>query len=157
LKISKEVKVGAVVVTALALFYYGYNFLKGSKLFKSGYYVHAEYSNINGLSIDDPVMVKGFRVGKVSATAYDSKSGKILVELNIHDDDLQIPKNTQAVIISSGLLGGKEINLELGNSADYIKPGGSINSGMEGDFLSSLSSSLEPFEKSAMNAVESID
>jgi phospholipid/cholesterol/gamma-HCH transport system substrate-binding protein len=149
--------VGLVVVVSLALFYYGYNYLKGSKLFKSGYYIYAQYSNINGLGLDDPVMIRGFRVGKVSNTKLASQSGQILVEFHILDDELEIPNNSQAVIISSGLLGGKEINIEFGDSPNYMQPGDTITSGMEGDFLSSLSSSLEPFEQSAMDAVTSID
>ncbi|MGB0391034.1 MAG: MlaD family protein [Salibacteraceae bacterium] len=157
MEISREVKVGLTVVVSLLLFYFGYNYLKGSKVFKSGYFVHAQYSNINGLGVDDPILVQGFNIGKVNSTSFNSTTGKILVELHILNEDLSIPNNSTAVIVSSSLLGGKEIHINMGKSEVFLEDGDTIKSDTEGDLLSSLSSSLEPFEKSAMDAVNSID
>ncbi|MBD80860.1 MAG: hypothetical protein CL840_18230 [Crocinitomicaceae bacterium] len=157
MKISKEIRIGIVVVISLSLFYYGYNYIKGNDLFKSGTFIYAKYTNINGLSQDDPILTQGYRIGKVSNMHFDMATGKILVELLIVNDQIRIPVNSEAVIASSGLLGGKEINLKLGDANVYLEPNDTIGSGTEGDLLSSLSSSLEPFEKSAMNAVNSVD
>jgi len=157
LSISKELRVGIVVIISLGLFYYGFNYLKGSNIFKTGSFYYAEYPNVNGLSVDDPIFTKGFRVGKVSSTKLNMETGKILVQLQITNEEIKIPSNSEAIIASSGLLGGKEINLKLGDSQEYLEINDTLSSGTEGDLIDSFTSSLEPFEKSAMDAVTSID
>jgi phospholipid/cholesterol/gamma-HCH transport system substrate-binding protein len=157
LSISKELRVGIVVIISLGLFYYGFNYLKGSNIFKTGSFYYAEYPNVNGLSVDDPIFTKGFRVGKVSSTKLNMETGKILVQLQITNEEIKIPSNSEAIIASSGLLGGKEINLKLGDSQEYLEINDTLSSDTEGDLIDSFTSSLEPFEKSAMDAVTSID
>ncbi|MGY8953360.1 MAG: MlaD family protein [Flavobacteriales bacterium] len=157
MSISKELRVGIVVIISLGLFYYGFNYLKGSNIFKTGSFYYAEYPNVNGLSVDDPVFTKGFRVGKVSSTKLNMETGKILVQLQITNEEIKIPSNSEAIIASSGLLGGKEINLKLGDSQEYLEINDTLSSDTEGDLIDSFTSSLEPFEKSAMDAVTSID
>ena len=157
MSISKELRVGIVVIISLGLFYYGFNYLKGSNIFKTGSFYYAEYPNVNGLSVDDPVFTKGFRVGKVSSTKLNMETGKILVQLQITNEEIKIPTNSEAIIASSGLLGGKEINLKLGDSQEYLEINDTLSSDTEGDLIDSFTSSLEPFEKSAMDAVTSID
>ena len=157
MSISKELRIGIVVIISLGLFYYGFNYLKGSNIFKTGSFYYAEYPNVNGLSVDDPIFTKGFRVGKVSSTKLNMETGKILVQLQITNEEIKIPSNSEAIIASSGLLGGKEINLKLGDSQEYLEINDTLSSGTEGDLIDSFTSSLEPFEKSAMDAVTSID
>lgn len=157
MSISKELRVGIVVIISLGLFYYGFNYLKGSNIFKTGSFYYAEYPNVNGLSVDDPIFTKGFRVGKVSSTKLNMETGKILVQLQITNEEIKIPSNSEAIIASSGLLGGKEINLKLGDSQEYLEINDTLSSDTEGDLIDSFTSSLEPFEKSAMDAVTSID
>ena len=157
MSISKELRVGIVVIISLGLFYYGFNYLKGSNIFKTGSFYYAEYPNVNGLSVDDPIFTKGFRVGKVSSTKLNMETGKILVQLQITNEEIKIPSNSEAIIASSGLLGGKEINLKLGDSQEYLEINDTLSSGTEGDLIDSFTSSLEPFEKTAMDAVTSID
>ena len=157
MSISKELRIGIVVIISLGLFYYGFNYLKGSNIFKTGSFYYAEYLNVNGLSVDDPIFTKGFRVGKVSSTKLNMETGKILVQLQITNEEIKIPSNSEAIIASSGLLGGKEINLKLGDSQEYLEINDTLSSGTEGDLIDSFTSSLEPFEKSAMDAVTSID
>ena len=91
MSISKELRVGIVVIISLGLFYYGFNYLKGSNIFKTGSFYYAEYPNVNGLSVDDPVFTKGFRVGKVSSTKLNMETGKILVQLQITNEEIKIP------------------------------------------------------------------
>lgn len=157
MNISKELKVGIVVIVSLGLFYYGFNYLKGANVFKSGTAYFAEYPNVNGLAPDDPIFIQGYRIGKVNGTYFNINSGKILVELLILNKEIVIPENSEAIIASSGLLGGKQINLKLGNSSTLLEEGDTISSGTEGDLIDSFTSSLEPFEKSAMEAVTSVD
>ena len=157
MKRSKEISIALVVLGSLSLLYYGYFFIKGSKLFKTGRVFYAVYNNVAGLSIDDPVTIRGYRVGKVRDANFMVKEGSILLELEIANEELEIPFDSKAIIINTGLLGGKEVDIKLGISGNYLTPGDTITSGTEEDLLTSLSSSLEPFEKKALEAVGSID
>lgn len=153
MQLSKELKVGAVVVAALALFYYGYSFLKGSRLFETGYSLYANYTDINGLSIDNPVMMKGFKIGKVGSLELNNTTGQILVEIHINEDETVIPKNTKAIISDDGLLGGKAIRLDLGNSVEGLADGDTIKGLMEKGMMAGI----EPLTKSANDVVSSAD
>lgn len=139
------------------MLYYGYFYLKGSNLFTRGRTFYAVYNNVAGLDIDDPVSIKGYRVGKVRDATLIGHGGQVLLELEISNEKLDIPKDSRAVIINTGLLGGKEVDIKLGRTADLLQDGDTIVSGTEEDLLTSLSSSLEPFEKKALEAVASID
>jgi phospholipid/cholesterol/gamma-HCH transport system substrate-binding protein len=48
-KLSKEFKIGVVVVCAIAALIWGINFLKGTNLFSTKYYLYAIYPRIDNL------------------------------------------------------------------------------------------------------------
>ena len=157
MKRSKEISIALVVLVSLSLLYFGYFFIKGSKLFQTGRTYYAIYNNVAGLSVDDPVTISGYRVGKVREATLLAEDGGILLELEISNSELEIPDDSKAVLINTGLLGGKEVDIQLGSSKVMMTIGDTIISGTEEDLISSLSSSLEPFEKKALAAVGSID
>jgi phospholipid/cholesterol/gamma-HCH transport system substrate-binding protein len=65
MKISKEAKVGILAVVALAMLYFGFNYLKGSDIFsRSNKYV-VVYDNVDGLTPSNPVQLNGLNVGRV--------------------------------------------------------------------------------------------
>ena len=52
---------------------------------------------------------------------YDKESDKVLVTLNIYDDNIKIPVDSR-LFVTSDLLGTSSINLELGRSEQYFNP-----------------------------------
>lgn len=62
---KKEVKVGIVVIVAIALFIYGFNFLKGHSIFNPERKLYAVYSRIDGLIEANPLLLNGFKIGQV--------------------------------------------------------------------------------------------
>jgi phospholipid/cholesterol/gamma-HCH transport system substrate-binding protein len=157
LKGKKEIFIALLVLTSIVLFYFGFGYLKGSNLFASGRTYYAIYGNVAGINNDDPVSVNGFRIGKIRSSTLIPDEDVVILELEISHAGLNIPKDSKAIIANTGLLGGKEIDLEMGFSSVYLEAGDTISSGTEEDIFSSLSSSLEPFEKKALEAVVSID
>lgn len=157
MKGKKEIIIALLVLTSIALFYYGFGYLKGSNLFNAGNTYYAVYGNVAGINIDDPVSVNGFRIGKIRSSTLISDKDFVVLELEISHTGLNIPKDSRAIIANTGLLGGKEIDIEMGQSSEMLAQGDTIKSGTEEDIFSSLSSSLEPFEKKALEAVVSID
>ena len=121
MKISKEVKVGIVTTLAIGCFIYGFNFLKGRNLFSSQRTFYAVYSNIDGLVEANPLMINGFKVGAVGKIVLaNDTSGKVIVALLL-DDDVKVPKNSIAKVVSSDLLGSKAVQLILGKGIIYAE------------------------------------
>jgi phospholipid/cholesterol/gamma-HCH transport system substrate-binding protein len=120
-KLSKEVKVGLVTVIAIGCFLYGFSFLKGKNLFSNQRKFYAVYSNIDGLVEANPLMINGFRVGMVgNITLAKDTSKKVIVTL-ILNDEVDIPVNSIAKVISSDILGSKAVELQIGNSLQFAK------------------------------------
>ena len=157
LKISREVKVGFVFVVAIAVTIWGMMYLKGLDLFKTKRTFYAEYDVVNGLVTANPVSIKGLKVGQVKTLYFSTKNPrKIIVELVI-ENDYPIPVNSVAKIVSTGLIGSKEIEIELGDSKIELKNGDTLKAMTEASLGEEVNRQLIPLKKKAENLISSID
>lgn len=157
MKLSRETKIGLVFVIALFLFVWGLNFLKGKTLFKQERNFYAVYEHIDGLIVANPVNINGFSVGQVTDISFESEtSPRIVVEIML-DKKIRIPKNTIARIYSEDLLGGKSIDLILGDSREYCEPGDTLTSSIEQSLREEVNRQVEPIRRKAENLISSID
>ena len=62
---SKEVKVGILVLVSGVLMYFGYHFLKGNDLLSNESVYQIRYAKIDGLQVSSSVLVNGHRIGQV--------------------------------------------------------------------------------------------
>lgn len=109
MKISREVKVGALVLSGIILFIYGFNYLKGKDLFNSSDTFYTEYNNVEGLVPSTPVTINGLKVGKVTTIGFKGDgSGKLSIQLMV-DSNFEFSKNSKAELYETGLIGGKAI------------------------------------------------
>jgi phospholipid/cholesterol/gamma-HCH transport system substrate-binding protein len=108
LKITREIKTAILAIASILLFIWGYSFLKGQNLFNSHKKLYVEYDNVEGLIASAPVTISGKVVGKINAITL-SKNGKLLVELQINEDDFPISKTSVAQIYEPGFIAGKQI------------------------------------------------
>jgi phospholipid/cholesterol/gamma-HCH transport system substrate-binding protein len=152
-KISNEVKVGIAVIVTIAGFIWGLNYLKGTDLFASTNKYYVVYSDINGIVKTNPVIMNGFKIGKVDNIVYTAdKSGKLIVTLKI-DADIFVPRSSSAVIVSSDLLGSKAIELEFGEGSAPAKNGDTLMGNVE----SGLTEQIKPLKNKAEGLVTSLD
>lgn len=113
----KEVKIGLCVILALAILFFGINFLKGVNLFKASNYYYASYTNVEGLAVSAPVTLNGFKIGQVRSIEYEyDNPGHVLVEMSL-DKQVRVPQGSRAVL-GSDLLGTASIKLELAQASD---------------------------------------
>lgn len=134
---------------ALAIFIFGFKYLKGQNVLSSNYIFYSEYANVDLLSPSNPVYKNGVQVGIVTnVTIKEDDPNMVLVEMEV-DGDLTVPKSAEAVIISSGVMGGKAIVLEFGKNcsgADCAESGDYLRGRSKG-LIGSLMGSPKEVEK----------
>lgn len=91
-----------------------------------GYEVKARFENISGLKVRSPVTMAGVRIGRVVDIGFDPQTFEAVVTLRIDSQYDQIPEDTSAAILTSGLLGEKYVGLEPGGSFDVLAQGDTI-------------------------------
>jgi len=160
LKISRELKTGIVSLTIIALFIWGYNYLKGQNLFNAPSKTYfTEYSNVQGLNTASIVTVNGLEVGKVIAVSFNpdpAKRGWLIVEFSV-ETDLEFSKNSIAKIYSASLMGGKSLALVPSYEGETAKSGDFFKGETEADVITSVSENLKPLFEKVENAMVSAD
>jgi phospholipid/cholesterol/gamma-HCH transport system substrate-binding protein len=91
-----------------------------------GYQVKANFDNVGGLKVKAAVTVAGVRVGRVTGIAFDSNRYQAIVTMDIDGQYKNIPADSTANILTSGLLGDQYIGVEPGGEETYLKDGDTI-------------------------------
>lgn len=125
---TKYLKVGLYVALLLILtigFFVGtrdkFEHADGGKY----YTVMARYNRTDGLLVGDLVRLAGMTVGRVVDAKLDANF-KAVLTLEIKDN-IKIPDDSSASIVSAGMMGPKYIEIEAGGSEDYIPQGGEFS------------------------------
>lgn len=113
--------VGTTVLTVAALFFIS-SFKNTKTSSVKGYEISAKFENADGINVGSDVKISGVKIGVVSAQSLDNKTFQALLKLNI-DNQIKIPNDSSAKIVSEGLLGGKYIAITPGGSDDIINSG----------------------------------
>lgn len=157
MKLSKEFKIGLIVAIALALLYWGINFLKGKNVFSNERVFTAIYHDVGGLEKTNPVTINGLNVGQVRSMNFTTDgSAKVSIEIVIKNN-INIPKNSTAKIVSSDLLGSKAVEIKLGNSNDFAETGDTLISEIEMSIKDEVNRQLQPIKTKAEDLMSSID
>ncbi len=157
IKISKEVRIGALAIVCIVIFILGFNYLKGNDIFSKEHQVYAVYNNVDGLLPANAVQLNGLAVGKVQSIKVMNESGSLMLVTMSIDKRLNIPSDSRAIITSPGLLGDKVVKLVFGQSAQYVKDGDTINSLMLKDLMGSIQDSLLPIVPGVKSTLASLD
>jgi len=113
---------GAAVLLMAPLL--GFIFFSGDARTDSakGYELSASYIRADGVKIGTKVLLAGIPVGKVTKLAFDADDFQAILTFTIRDD-IRLPADTAALIVSDGLLGGKYIKLDIGGAQEMLRPG----------------------------------
>jgi phospholipid/cholesterol/gamma-HCH transport system substrate-binding protein len=128
-KKSIEIAVGIFMVLSLfifALFSAKISGVNNIYSKKSYYDVYVEFDNIGNLKLKSKVSISGVCIGRVKDIYLDKNFFYAKVCLSIEKDVNNIPDDTKASILTSGLLGDNYIDLNLGFSSEYLKHNDSI-------------------------------
>ena len=121
---TKNLKVGLSVIGAIILAILLIAASRSEISHKDGgnyYKVYARYNRTDGLLIGDLVRLAGMDIGRVVNAKLDDDFKAILtLELN---DNVKIPDDSSAAIVSSGIMGAKYIEIEPGGSEEMLTEG----------------------------------
>ncbi len=85
------------------------------------YQITAEFINVGGLKDRAPVKLAGVRVGTVSSIVLDQRSMEAKVSMTISKRYNEIPEDSFAKIMTSGLLGDQFVSISPGGSREVLK------------------------------------
>ena len=157
MKVSKEVRIGFIVIAGVLLAYWGINYLKGRDFFTSRTLVFAVYNRVDGLAQSNAVYVNGMKVGMVrKLTLLPDFSGRILVSLQINND-LKIPRNSEAEIYGTDLLGSKGVRIIFGDSKEDLQDGDTLIADIQKSLTEEVNSQVAPFKQKAESLLSSMD
>jgi phospholipid/cholesterol/gamma-HCH transport system substrate-binding protein len=156
-KLRKEVKAGLVVVVAVGLLVYGFNFLKGRDIFSTSLDLYARYKNIDGLTANNTVNINGFKIGTVRDIKLDPASNELIVHFIITDNDVKITKGSKAQIGSDGLLGNKALSIFIKSGAPEVEDGDTLVGDIEGSLKDAVNEQILPLKAKLESLVSSVD
>jgi len=155
--LSKELRIGMLVVISIVVLVWGINYLKGSNLFDSSRTLYALYGNIGGLQEGSSITVNGFKVGVVKKISLlTDKNYSLLVALSI-EDNINIPSNSVSKIVNEDIMGSKGISLVLGDSNINAEQGDTLVSDMDRSLKEEVNKQILPLKNKAEQLIGSID
>lgn len=89
------------------------------------YTVSAYFENIGGLKVRAPVKSAGVVIGRVDDISFDDDKKEALVTMHV-DTRYHFDTDTNASILTSGLLGEQYVGLEAGGEEKLLKDGDKI-------------------------------
>lgn len=159
MKISKEVKAGAIAILAIAGFVFLFQFMKGKNLFTTDNIFYAKYDNVEGLEQSSPVTINGLKVGQVDRIEpHTKKNGQVffVVKLTVNNQ-FEFSKKSTVEIFEPGLMSGKSLRINLLYGNPLAKDGDTLQSGYKASMLEGLSQQVGPVKDQLQAALKTVD
>lgn len=90
------------------------------------YKVEARFQNVGSLKPRAPVAMAGVTIGRVTSIEFDPVMLDAVVSMEIDSRYDQIPDDSDASVLTAGLLGSQYVGLQAGGSDIYLEDGGEI-------------------------------
>jgi phospholipid/cholesterol/gamma-HCH transport system substrate-binding protein len=95
----------------------------GQEIGKDTYTITARFTNVGDLRDRAPVKIGGVTVGMVESVTLDPVSFEAVVTMSVAGRFNEIPSDTGASILTSGVLGDRYVGLEPGGAPDMLADG----------------------------------
>ncbi len=158
MKLSREFKIGVVVVCAIAAFIWGVSYLKGTNLFSSRFNLYAVYPRIDNLNSSNPVLVNGYKIGQIRNISLFQRGDRqmVLVEFLV-TEDVKIPQRSVARVVSADLLGNKAVEVIYSKNDKYVSSGDTLLAETEQGLKESFNKQIAPLQARAEHLLTNID
>ena len=153
---KKEVKIGIYAVVILLCAWAGIRFLSGLDVFGRTRNYTAHYEPVNGLQDAAAVVINGVKVGQVTGVALDVENGGVDVTISVNKA-YNIPTDSKAMMFSAGLMGGKSIEIKMGEAKEYLKSGDAIETGVTLDMFDTLANELGDIKERVATLLDNLN
>lgn len=123
-----EIGTGLFVLLGLAALFFMVTEITAERVGvqREGYEVTAKFEQIGGLKIGAQVSMSGVTIGRVVGISFDQTDYRAHVKLRIDPEYSRIPSDSDAAILTQGLLGNQYVGLGAGSSETFLKQGDEI-------------------------------
>jgi phospholipid/cholesterol/gamma-HCH transport system substrate-binding protein len=123
-----EISTGLFVLLGFAALFFLVTQITNRELSIDGnsYEVTAMFENIGSLKPGAAVSMAGVTIGRVESITFDQDVYKAVVKMRINSAYDRIPQDSDAAIMTSGLLGGQYVGITAGGAEEYLKQGDRI-------------------------------
>lgn len=156
LKLSKEVRIGILVILTTGFFIWGYSFLKGKNFLASTNNYYAFYEQVGGLIESGHVMMSGYKVGYVDDIRFMDDLKHIRVRVSV-DKRFVLPEGTVARIIGADIMGTKAVELIPGNREGRLKAGDTLIPDIEPNLTEEIRLQIMPLKTRAEDMMANMD
>ena len=157
MKIRNEFQIGLVGLVTIIILFLGIKFLKGTDIFSSNRSYYVIYKNVSGMHESSYIYINGMKAGFVKKiTPMDKLNSKFLVEIAV-DKKLQIPKDSRITLFSDGLLGGKALRIDAGQSKMSLSKQYTLIGYTEQSMLNAVSQKIDPMITDLSLIIKRID
>ena len=153
---TKSILIGLSFIAAIALFVWGFNFLKGKSILRhqSNYYILCNDSQ--GLLPGDIITINGMQVGTITSLKFHpSQDGSIVIDF-IMNNEINIPKNRTIKIVKS-LMGYANLNLILGDSKELAQSGDTLQCSFDAGTMGMITESIMPLKNNLESLLVSLN
>ena len=125
---SVELGTGLFVLLGMSALFFLITQTTGSDAFSTNesYSVTARFQNVGSLKPRAPVAMSGVTIGRVRDVRFDPVGLEAVVSFEIDSEYDQIPDDSDASILTAGLLGSQYIGLQAGGSEFYLEEGSEV-------------------------------
>lgn len=125
---SIEIGTGLFVLLGMSALFFMTTQTTGGDTFSANdtFEVEARFENVGSLKSRAPVSMSGVTIGRVTSVSFDPETLDAKVKLVIDAQYDMIPDDSDASILTAGLLGSQYIGLQAGGSDTYLENGSEI-------------------------------
>lgn len=135
---KREVRIGIFAVAMILCTWAGIRFLSGIDIFSRNVDYYAAYDQVSGMQEASPVVMRGVKIGTVTEIIFDSTdSEQVLLRLTVKKQ-FDIPKDSEARMASSGIMGGKMVEIVPGSSSEMLEKGDMMRSTQVPDMMEAI-------------------
>jgi phospholipid/cholesterol/gamma-HCH transport system substrate-binding protein len=119
-----EIGAGLFVLLGVAALFFLTTQTSNIRSYRSeGYELVAYYDNVGSLKVRAPVTLAGVPIGRVASVTVAPEKLQAMVRMRIDPQFDKLPDDSDAAILTSGLIGGQYIGISPGGSEQYLKDG----------------------------------
>ena len=157
MKITREIKTAILILGGVALFIYGYSFLKGNTIFNNTKTLYAIYDEVEGLVSGAKVSINGLSIGKISNIDFLTNTTKILVTMEVREE-LDFSNQSKATLYETGVIGGKAITIvPVFDPRNIVKEGDTLQANVKPGLTELINRQIEPLQIKIESMLSSAD